>query len=1169
MWGGNTYPPSWEGNGITQSDVGNLVVQEDAKSSYPETTPTLTLIGRNQVEFPTNYQNLNVQNLNVESINGGGTGVETWSTYKAISDVNATKTDFFDYPQYNINDFKDINCANLYANEFGTSVDTQGGTISGTLGLFTNVLADGSGNFGDLSSGSLVVNGGTTLNGGTLHGTTIGSLPVEGINTIRIDVLPVGIDVVSPTYITIDAGGAANIAAGGAVSIAGGTYIELNSAEVRQIDTTFGDDYTFFKVGNIKPSYGGTDSLRIGDDPRGVVLTSGKDVESLLFRATNLLKCEYYLFALPWNFNTIYSYDTFVSYSTTDTGVFGQGGRYKCVCDGSGANPSVNGGQPPDWVSGSNYTASQLVFYHGSIKVGMFRAKNNITDSIIVPDVDTANWDFVVGDITNPFSAWLLTTDQLYNSIYFDVHSTQDHYYCLFQPQLPDGSLDGLYIAKRVVGTNNLINYGRIYDSVLFPPPFNPDVSGNLNMNGYSILNANDIACASLTPTGTSVLLNGAIDMNEYSINHLNNLYVNELRPNSPSTNINLACSIDMGYNPILNGGAIYLDDIYKNRNTNIQIHSDVDFSSNNVVGVNVLEADQIGANLRDYMTLFSDIDGTGHSITLENLNVNTITGGSSGYITLEDGLDANSQNISNVNSISITNLNGNSGGAIELRNDIAGNGHQILGLTNLTTASLGSSGFSYINLNNSLLGTGTENITGINNISCNTITGNITSSGDLDMNGHNILNTNTCVAQSIATDTITGDIMPVVTFRSPMSMDDNDISNVNSISVDFITSNVNSYVLYHADIEMDGNNLLGVSEIVLDSIGSASTSATLNTNLNVNGNDIVGASRVGTNELLDGGSGIITLGTYIDGNFQQINRCNQIGTDNLTDGGSGLISLGASINGNYYNINSVNSLGLSSHTPAGSFNEANLILYSDADDPTLTLSTEGGTDNGLIYNTNGNITISQKALPFPDSDGISLQSQDNIILTATNDIRLTGGDGIYLNSNTDFAQNNATNINELSINTSFFSVPDTTSYYQYRLEPYSFYYQPYYFSYASNLAPSTFVPIASEWADFPCGRSFMDMNNAYINNLRYTNQQGVRQPMIQRGTGNTGTTYYQITFAQPYTSSSYQVSLTYTQSPSGNTPIYVLAGSKTASGFRVYGVSNQDFDWVSYGDAV
>lgn len=75
---------------------------------------------------------------------------------------------------------------------------------------------------------SLYVSGGTTLDGGgTVHGITIGTQPVLGINTVRIDVLPVGMLLTSPTFITMNGLGAANIAMGGAVAIGAGSYVTL------------------------------------------------------------------------------------------------------------------------------------------------------------------------------------------------------------------------------------------------------------------------------------------------------------------------------------------------------------------------------------------------------------------------------------------------------------------------------------------------------------------------------------------------------------------------------------------------------------------------------------------------------------------------------------------------------------------------------------------------------------------------------------------------------------------------------------------------------------------------------------------------------------------------------------------------------------------------------
>lgn len=55
-----------------------------------------------------------------------------------------------------------------------------------------------------------------------------------------------------------------------------------------------------------------------------------------------------------------------------------------------------------DWISGSNYTIYNLVYYGGSTYV----AKNNITGGIIAPDTDTTNWQlFAHGYIAENLSA--------------------------------------------------------------------------------------------------------------------------------------------------------------------------------------------------------------------------------------------------------------------------------------------------------------------------------------------------------------------------------------------------------------------------------------------------------------------------------------------------------------------------------------------------------------------------------------------------------------------------------------------------------------------------------------------------------------------------------------------------------------------------------------------
>jgi hypothetical protein len=126
-----------------------------------------------------------------------------------------------------------------------------------------------------VGSNALFIHGGTTLDGGTIHGTSIGSLPAAGLNTQRIDVLPVGILLTTPTFITMNGLGAANIAMGGAVAIAAGSYVVLehaagagangifvqNAARNSSARMVFAFGGTIFNLNNLQ-----TDTIQIASD---------------------------------------------------------------------------------------------------------------------------------------------------------------------------------------------------------------------------------------------------------------------------------------------------------------------------------------------------------------------------------------------------------------------------------------------------------------------------------------------------------------------------------------------------------------------------------------------------------------------------------------------------------------------------------------------------------------------------------------------------------------------------------------------------------------------------------------------------------------------------------------------------------------------------------------
>jgi hypothetical protein len=72
---------------------------------------------------------------------------------------------------------------------------------------------------------------------------------VLGVNSQRIDVLPVGIGINAATYVQVAAAGAASMAAGGALSLAGGDYIEANTDDFRVINTSSGNQQTTISAG--------------------------------------------------------------------------------------------------------------------------------------------------------------------------------------------------------------------------------------------------------------------------------------------------------------------------------------------------------------------------------------------------------------------------------------------------------------------------------------------------------------------------------------------------------------------------------------------------------------------------------------------------------------------------------------------------------------------------------------------------------------------------------------------------------------------------------------------------------------------------------------------------------------------------------------------------------
>lgn len=229
---------------------------------------------------------------------GSGANASLWSSFKALQTVDMSG-----------NSLSNANAI------LSTSISNSSNTYTRTLGvgglsLSPNISFDnlGNGTFGQsitasnvaeianisvygvnrlVGTNALYAQGGVTLDGGgTVHGITIGTLPVAGVNTQRIDVLPVGIGVNAATYIQLAAGGAGSFAAGGALSLAAGDYIEANSDEFRHINTTSGNQQTTVYAGFYDGPYGVSNTYPMVVGNNGTAGTTILNVNSITGNAT-------------------------------------------------------------------------------------------------------------------------------------------------------------------------------------------------------------------------------------------------------------------------------------------------------------------------------------------------------------------------------------------------------------------------------------------------------------------------------------------------------------------------------------------------------------------------------------------------------------------------------------------------------------------------------------------------------------------------------------------------------------------------------------------------------------------------------------------------------------------------------------------------------------------
>jgi hypothetical protein len=177
-----------------------------------------------------------------------GEDVNEWSRYAAVTDVNmngrrldggvfiGATTPLLNQEAMNIagnvkmgGNFTQYTTKNEGVTAWFYSGDTM--RITDAISNFSNASTNlelGRKTTATTYPSTTTIYGGCTIDGGNVRGCTIGCLPANtGINGNRLDVLPVGIDMTSATYIALAPLGAGSFTAGGALALAAGSYVTL------------------------------------------------------------------------------------------------------------------------------------------------------------------------------------------------------------------------------------------------------------------------------------------------------------------------------------------------------------------------------------------------------------------------------------------------------------------------------------------------------------------------------------------------------------------------------------------------------------------------------------------------------------------------------------------------------------------------------------------------------------------------------------------------------------------------------------------------------------------------------------------------------------------------------------------------------------------------------
>lgn len=999
MWNSNSAP-NWsgvagEGGGGGAPSV--LYITPDPPSVLEN--PSIGIVDSNIVPLPTTYKTLHVGTLTTDE---PPIDVRNWSLYPATNNVTAV-LDEFGTPHINMSGFADVECRNL--NVKATLLPLGGGAItSQSIDSFV-------GNIGTLTAGgvtisdNLTVNGSTVLDGGTLHGTSIGSLPVGGVNTVRLDVLPIGIamasaglpiEIVAGSTCGITSGGATTVTAGGVVSIAAGDYVEINSSDIHCVNTTNGVDATTLAVGSITPAFHGFLPLRITGGSQGVVLTEGLSI------STNNAYIPSYVSVDAWDEAEVCAVGLTRRYENVS---------YTSAVISRGMNPKIG---IIFWDAHTQYYVWNYVVSEAS---GLPLVYLCIADvqSATPPDEDERNWALQAGGYTPDFY-W--TPGEVCNQALTYLGIPEDRFtYSLARPAAHGD--EGLYILKQDQATQNLIAQGLIYDSVINPPPF-PPITGDLNMNGYDITNigtayANNVTTDELAvntigiKSAENVTFSNNISLNGNDIGSVDVMGANRVNTDTFSafnnSTINVANTMALGSNN-LSANAVSSNNTYTNNlasltGTTINLNSNILSSGKDISGVGTYQ----GSNVNTTNATFQNLNGVGGTLKIgtnvdmqthdiinagsistttinattgnivnvdstttsaSTLNVYTITNPDTDPIDVLTSFNMNNNAIDSVSTLTATTVNTNNitnvnGDPIEVTRALTMNYNSIDNVSNCDIQNAYVKNFSTLGgipttVNAIFNWQGAAYPTGSKSQFTNTYTNNITNSAStpvdygvaINMANHNINAVDILTASRVNTATL-GSTTSSISLVSPITASNVNITGLNTIQASIGNITTGNIPTINTGTISNGANVINVTSAI---------------DLNLKNLNNVNILRA-----VEGQFGSIapqTGSTYINMSNSQLTNIDTVSTHNITSN-TGTTTYGSSIDMGTHNITNADFLSVNNtgniatlNSTTGNITNLNTYTVSNADhDPidfqtTITMNNNIVDDAGAVYATLG-----------------------------------------------------------------------------------------------------------------------------------------------------------------------------------------------------------------------